>query len=186
MVQFQHFNVEQWMDTYETTPGVLNVAETCCSSISIDELSRLSTHNDSPAAIPTSQRLTYGSIRGSVTLRQRVAELCSEEGRCGPTDDDVIITQGAISGNFLALYSLIGPGDHVVCVYPTYQQLYSVPASLGAEVSLWRLSDDAGYIPDLNDLEALVQNNTKASRLLTFERVLQHLFIEHNGADDHY
>lgn len=68
---------------------------------------------------------------------------------------------GAISANFLLLYTLISPGDHVVCVYPTYQQLYSVPESLGAEVSLWRLREEKKYIPDLEDLKAIVKENTK-------------------------
>lgn len=29
------------------------------------------------------------------------------------------------------MYALIRPGDHVVCVLPTYQQLYSIPQSFG-------------------------------------------------------
>lgn len=161
MVRFQPFAVEQWMDKYETTSNVLNVAETCCSSISIDELSNISDDKQSPVNIPTSTHLTYGSIRGSQDLRSRVAHLCSHASRHRLTGDDVIITQGAINANFLVLYSLIGPGDHVICVYPTYQQLYSVPASLGADVSLWRLRSDAGYIPSLDDLNTLLQDNTK-------------------------
>jgi aspartate/methionine/tyrosine aminotransferase len=149
------------MDLYETTPNVLNVAETCCSSISLDELSGFSDDKQSPVHIPTSQKLTYGSIRGSSALRQRVAELCSDRSRKELTEDDIIITQGAINANFLVLYSLVGPGDHVICVYPTYQQLYSVPASLGAEVSLWTLQSDDGYIPNIGDLRKLIRYNTK-------------------------
>ena len=34
------------------------------------------------------------------------------------------------------MYALIRPGDHVVCVLPTYQQLYSIPQSFGAQVDL--------------------------------------------------
>lgn len=63
--------------------------------------------------------------------------------------------------NFLLLYTLIGPGDHVVCVYPTYQQLYDVPKSLGAEVSLWKLKQENGFVPDVTELESLVKSNTK-------------------------
>ncbi|OAA37460.1 Pyridoxal phosphate-dependent transferase, major domain protein [Metarhizium rileyi] len=161
MVQLRKFEVEQWMDTYETTPNVLNVAETCCSSISIDELSRLSGDKHDPAHIPTDRRLTYGSIRGSSALRQSVAHLCSDTSRHCLTEDNVIITQGAINANFLVLYSLVGPGDHVVCAYPTYQQLYSVPVSLGADVSLWVLRSDAGYLPGIDDLRSLIRANTK-------------------------
>ncbi|KAJ6443099.1 elongation factor G [Purpureocillium lavendulum] len=162
MVHITPFAVEQWMDDYETTPGVLNVAETCCSSISIDDMRRLSEGKGEPGGpLQTTRRLTYGSIRGSVVLRERVAALCSQGASEVLTADNVIITQGAIGANFLALYSLVGSGDHVICVYPTYQQLYSVPQSLGADVSLWRLREDNGYAPDLGELDALVRQNTR-------------------------
>ncbi|KHN97693.1 Pyridoxal phosphate-dependent transferase, major domain protein [Metarhizium album ARSEF 1941] len=161
MVLFNSFEVEKWMDTYEYTPDVLNVAETCCSSISMDELSSFSDGNPVTALMPTSRRLTYGSIRGSSALRHSVANLCSDASRHSLTEDNVIITQGAIGANFLVLYSLIGPGDHVICVYPTYQQLYSVPVSLGADVSLWTLRSETGYIPSVNELSGLIRDSTK-------------------------
>jgi len=72
-----------------------------------------------------------------------------------------LITPGAIAANFLLFYTLIGPSDHVICVHPTYQQLYAVPKSLGAEVSLWKLREEKKYIPDLEDLKSLVKENTK-------------------------
>ncbi|RBQ72151.1 hypothetical protein FVER14953_09465 [Fusarium verticillioides] len=159
MVRITPFAVEQWMDAYETTPGVLNVAETCAASVSIDDLVAMSS---GPAKNPidTSVKLTYGAIPGSQTLRERIAAHCSTEGvPLGP--EDVIVTQGAIGANFLALYTLIGPGDHVICVYPTYQQLYDTPRSLGAEVTLWRLKKENGFVPDVDELADLIKPNTK-------------------------
>lgn len=47
-----------------------------------------------------------------------------------------------------------------MCVYSTYQQLYSVPAALGAKVSLWRLRKEKKYIPDIDELKTLVKENT--------------------------
>jgi DNA-binding transcriptional MocR family regulator len=159
MVRITPFAVEQWMDAYETTPGVLNVAETCAASVSIDDLVAMSS---GPAKNPidTSTKLTYGAIPGSQTLRERIAAHCSTEGvQLAP--EDVIVTQGAIGANFLALYTLIGPGDHVICVYPTYQQLYDTPRSLGAEVTLWKLKKENGFVPDVDELAGLIKPNTK-------------------------
>ena len=42
----------------------------------------------------------------------------------------------------LALYALIEPEDHVISMYPTYQQLYDIPKSLGADVDLWAVEED--------------------------------------------
>lgn len=149
------------MDTYETTPEVLNIAETCAASISIDDLVALCEDPNVPNPINTSTKLTYGAIRGSQALRERLASLYSARVSSPLSPDNVLITPGAIAANFLLLYTLIGPGDHVICVHPTYQQLYSVPASLGAEVSLWKLKKEKKYIPDIEDLKPLIKENTK-------------------------
>lgn len=167
MVKITPFEVEQWMDRYETTPGVINIAETCCASISVDDLISLNTDNSPSSPLQLSKKLTYGDILGSKTLRQRVASLLNRDLNLYSPDlepltaENVIITQGAIAANFLVFYTLVGPGDHVISVYPTYQQLYSVPESLGAEVSLWKLKAENGYVPDVEELEGLVKSNTK-------------------------
>ena len=69
--------------------------------------------------------------------------------------------QGAIGANFLALISLVGPGDHVVCVHPTYQQLFDVPRSLGADVDLWRLDPGESWSHSLDKLKKLLRPTTK-------------------------
>jgi len=151
------------MDKYETTPDILNVAETCAASISIDDLIGLCEDKDKNIEPPlkTSVKLTYGPIRGSDALRQRLADLYSVRVATPMLAENVLITPGAIAANFLAFYTLLGPRDHVICVYPTYQQLYSVPESLGAEVSLWKLKKAKKYVPDLADLDSLIKKNTK-------------------------
>lgn len=178
MVKIAPFDVEQWMDAYENTPEVLNVAETCCSSISIDELVQFDERRrdgdtagrQDGAAFPLdlSTRLAYGAIRGSEKLRSHIADMYQDAPRSPKVvpPEQVLITQGAISANHLVFYTLIGPRDHVICVFPTYQQLYAVPESLGAELSLWELQEADGWIPDVDRLKALVKGNTKVSSYL--------------------
>ncbi|RXG43525.1 hypothetical protein VDGE_01112 [Verticillium dahliae] len=156
MVGLAPFEVERWMDEYERTPGVINIAETCAASISIDELVALSEDKSGKSPIDTSTCLVYGAIPGSEALRSNIASQHENL-----SSENVLITQGAIAANFLTLYALVGPGDHVICVYPTYQQLYSVPRSLGADVTLWKLTAENGFVPDVAELEALVRPNTK-------------------------
>lgn len=148
------------MDEYENTPGVLNIAETCAASLSIDELQALCEDKSAPGPIDTSTTLTYGPIRGSDALRGRLADLYSVRTPSPLSPDNILITPGAIAANFLLFYCLIKPGDHVVCMYPTYKQLYAVPESLGAEVSLWKLREEKKYIPDIEELKKLVKENT--------------------------
>jgi aspartate/methionine/tyrosine aminotransferase len=73
----------------------------------------------------------------------------------------VLVASGAIGANFLAHFALVEPGDTVVCATPTYQQLYSVPEVLGAHVKLLPLRLVNDYLPDVDELRALVDDRTR-------------------------
>ncbi|KAL3475149.1 hypothetical protein BJX99DRAFT_247682 [Aspergillus californicus] len=150
-----------WMDKYETS-AMYNLAETCCASISVKDLQKLSENPSfNPLDFVHDRKLTYGAIRGSERLRTTLANLYSVRTPTPLPFDNVLVTPGAIHANFLVLYTLVGPGDHVVCHYPTYQQLYSVPESLGADVSLWKSKEKDGWNLDTKELRELIRPNTK-------------------------
>ncbi|KAL5358325.1 pyridoxal phosphate-dependent transferase [Aspergillus floccosus] len=160
MVHIKEFAVEHWMDSYETW-ATHNMAETCCASVSLKDLVVISSKNDLLDIIDFEQKQVYGAIRGSDPLRSNISNLYKSEG-CAPLPkDNILVTNGAIQANFLALYTQVGPGDHVICHYPTYQQLYSVPESLGAEVSLWKAHEQNGWQLGLEELKSLLRPNTK-------------------------
>lgn len=151
------------MDSYESTARY-NIAETCAAPISLDDLKALSedeSHDKSHDIFNPSTKLNYGALRGTQQLRDNLAGLYSSKSSSPIHADDILITPGAIAANLIALYGLVGRGDHVICHYPTWQQLYQVPASLGAEVDLWRAREDKQWQLDIGDLKALIRPNTK-------------------------
>lgn len=150
------------MDKYETT-AKYNIAETCCASISIKELASLHENNPTDAAsiIDFASVQTYGEIRGSTSLRNNLSRLYSSKVGTPLPPDNILITPGAIAANFTVFYALLKPGDHVVCHYPTYQQLYTVPVTLGAEVDLWKSKAQNRWLPDFDELKAMIKENTK-------------------------
>lgn len=147
------------MDRHETKCKY-NIAETCAASISIDELQALAEDKERPV-FQTSQALTYGAIRGSDELRSHLARLYSARIANPLSAESILTTTGAIQANYLVAYALVGPGDHVICHYPTYQSLYEVPKQLGAEVDLWTATPENGWIPDIDELKKLIKSNTK-------------------------
>ena len=147
------------MDKYETK-AQYNVAESCAASISLEELQQLSDDKSSPLNV-SSRKLTYGDIRGSNELRTNLANLYSSKSSTPLRVEDIIITPGAIAANLAVLYALVGKGSHVVCHYPTYQQLYEIPRSLGAEVTFWRSSEQDKWHLDLEALKGLLRPDTK-------------------------
>jgi aspartate/methionine/tyrosine aminotransferase len=147
------------MDQYQVG-AKHDIAETCCASVSLDQLQDLC-EDKTTKILDFPNKLTYGAIRGSERLRSNLARLYSSKAASPLSPDSILITQGAIAANHLVFYSLVGPGDHVICHHPTYQQLYAVPASLGAEVALWKAQPEKDWIPDIEDLKALLKPNTK-------------------------
>ena len=150
------FAVEEWMNEYEVGARY-NIAETCVDSVSLDELFAL-TGEDKDAFLKDfcARRLTYGDIWGSDGLR---------EGVCGlyhtVKPGEVVLTHGAAGANHHVFCSLVSEGDRVISIMPTYQQLYSIPASIGAEVAIMHLKQENSYLPDLDELKALVTPETK-------------------------
>jgi len=155
-VHIKPFAVEQWMNAHETT-ATWNTAETCVDPLRLDELLALTGDGDAVLRRLLETKLTYGHITGSPELRAAIAALYGE--RIGA--DDVVTTNGAIGANFLALFALVEPGDSVVCVRPTYQQLYSVPEAFGAQVRLLSLREEDGYLPDVDELRRMVDDSTR-------------------------
>jgi aspartate/methionine/tyrosine aminotransferase len=102
-------------------------------------------------------RLGYGDITGSPELRAAIAALYGER----VTAANVLTANGAIGANYLALFALTEPGTRVVAVKPTYQQLFSVPAALGADVRHLHLREEDGYLPDLDRLRTLADASTR-------------------------
>lgn len=156
MVKQAPFAVEQFMDKYETNIS-FNMAETCVDSLTIPEIVGM----DKPATAKISdgllsKKLTYGHIKGSPELRGAIASLY--EGS-GVTAEDVVVTNGAIGANFLTFYTVVNPGEHVIVITPSYQQLSSVPEMFGASVDLFEIKPEDNYRPRLDDLKEMVTKN---------------------------
>lgn len=149
------FKVEDWMNRYETK-ALYNLAETCVHSLTLRELLNYDTSNPNALEKLMDQRLTYGDITGNPALKE---ELSALYGNVSP--EQILTTHGAIGANQLALLTLIEPGDHVIVVVPTYQQLYAIPQAIGAKVDRLELLEEEAYLPNLDKLQALVTPRTK-------------------------
>lgn len=108
-----------------------------------------------------SKVLGYGPMKGSEALRSNISHLYPAKSSVTLSTEKIITTPGASLANFIVLFALLGLGDHVIVQYPTYQQLYAVPASIGADVSLWKTSQCEDWKLDMDELEKLIKPNTK-------------------------
>ncbi len=89
-------------------------------------------------------RLGYGDIEGA-----RACATLSPRSGAKQKRENVLVCHGTIGANALVHQALVNRGDHVIAVVPTYQQHYSIPESIGAEVELLWLRPEQNYLPDL-------------------------------------
>ena len=154
-MHIEPFKVEIWMNEWENH-CTYNLAETCVASITIDELLQMSGRNSDDLSALLPMKMTYGAIEGSTRLRTAISTLYD-----GQDIANITVTHGTIAANMLVHKSLVSRGDLVVSIVPTYQQHYSIPASIEADVQTLRLRAEDGFLPDLDALRALVTPDTK-------------------------
>lgn len=155
-MKIKPFLVEEWMNAYENDAEI-NIAETCVNSISMEELFETSNIDINEFIKEfASKRLTYGHIEGNPKFLDGICNLYKSI-----NPENVVTTHGAIGANHHVFFSLVEPGDEVISIMPTYQQLYSIPEAYGADLKILHLKKENNYLPDLEELKNLVTKNTK-------------------------
>lgn len=154
-MKIKKFGVEMYMNEYEND-AVYNLSETCVSSMTVEELLDLIGDKEKVLEEMLSLKLSYGHIEGSDLFKEGI---CSLYETMKP--ENVITAHGAIGANDLVITALVDPGDVVVSVLPTYQQLYSIPESIGAKVKIVPLNVENKFLPDLELLKSFMSDKVK-------------------------
>lgn len=155
-MEITHFGLEEWLNKWEKE-AVYDLAQSSIEALTLEELIGLdgTTVTDFFQSLSKTS-LDYGWSEGTATFKQEVASLYQSL-----SSENIIQTNGATGANLLALCGLIEPGDHVVSMLPTYQQLYDLPKSLGATVDFVPLTEEEEWRFDSVKLVDVIQPNTK-------------------------
>ena len=152
-MKIKEFEVETWMTNHETRCKY-NLTETCVSSLSLNDLQQLTQEDISTTIM--NMTMDYGPIVGSQRLKRAILSLYQTG-----NESNITITHGAINANELVMMSLLEPGDHVISLFPSYQQMYDFPLSLGCDVSFIQLNEKKQWMPTIEDFMHVMQDNTK-------------------------
>ncbi len=145
------FKIEEWMNRY-CPSAIYDLTTTCIEPLSTRELLSLCDEENPFEVLDT--KLTYGDIHGSARLKNAIQSLYTKP-------QHITVTHGAIGANQLVFESLLEKGDDVLSIVPTYQQHYSIPKSLGANVKLLFLQEENKWLPNLKELENNLTRRTK-------------------------
>ena len=81
--------------------------------------------------------------------------------KCDVTTENVVATNGASMGNFLALAATLEPGDEVLIEQPTYELLVSAARYLGANIKRFLRRREQAFRIDLSEVERRVSSRTR-------------------------
>ncbi|RRD40955.1 aminotransferase [Leptotrichia sp. OH3620_COT-345] len=155
-MKIANFGVEEWLNVWENE-AVYDIAGSSIASFTLEEIIAIGNKTKEEFFQELIiKKMNYGWIEGSPEFKKQVSMLYKNV-----SSEQILQTNGATGANFMALYALVEPDDHIISLYPTYQQLYDIPRSLGAEVDLWRIKEENEWLPDLNELNSLIRSNTK-------------------------
>jgi aspartate/methionine/tyrosine aminotransferase len=148
------FKLERYFAQYEFKVKYL-LSPSDCESLGMDELLQMAVPES--LALWHGLKLSYTESQGHPLLREEIAGLYQH---IRPEQVLVAAPEEAI---FIAMHSLLQPGDQVVAVSPAYQSLHQLARSIGCELIEWRLQPlaDGSWQADLDLLERLLTARTR-------------------------
>jgi len=146
------FELERFFARFEfAVPYLMGSSD--CEAPALDELLEL--EPGAPARL-LALRLGYSESEGSPELRREIATLYSSSG-----PDDVVVHGAAVEVIFVFMNAVVEPGDRVVVQTPCFAPLAEIARAIGCAVEPWRARPEAGWQPDLDELERLLLRPTR-------------------------
>jgi aspartate/methionine/tyrosine aminotransferase len=155
MAVLQPFKLERYFAEHEFKARYL-LSASDCESLSVAELLALA--DDDGRRRWETLRLGYTESQGDPALRAAIAA------QYQTIDADQVLIAAPEELIFIAMQTLVGPGQHAICMQPAYQSLYEVARSKGCEVSAWPVqlaASGAAWRLDLDRLASLIRPNTR-------------------------
>jgi aminotransferase len=104
----------------------------------------------------------YSSNLGSLELRRAIAgRMARVNGQTVDPENEVIVTIGGVEALYLAMASILDPGDEVLLPDPGFMVYSSLSMLCDAKPLPYALRIDDGFYPDLAEMEATITPRTK-------------------------
>ncbi len=155
MKEFYPFAIERLLSRWENLVDY-DLSESGVLPMTFRELLTLATSDATLGDDLLDLRLTYPQTNGIEPLRRRIAALYP-----GATADNVLVTVGAAEANYLALGTLVEPGDEIVVMLPNYMQIWGIAQNRRINAQAFHLVEERRWAPDLAELEEVVGPDTK-------------------------
>lgn len=150
-MQVPRFELERWQSVWENQVEI-NISESGVLPLTVAELVPDRAELERILNTP----LGYPQTNGGEATRAAVAALYP-----GASAANVLMTTGCAEANYLAVWSLVEPGDEIIFMVPNYMQIGQLAAAFGAKVRELRLREDLQWDFDPDELRRLINQRTR-------------------------
>ena len=99
----------------------------------------------------------YGQAKGHVQLRQALAE----KTYAGIDQENILVTPGARFSIFLAITTLLNPGDEIIIIEPAWPAYRDCALNAGIKIRTVKTTLEDKWVPSAKQILELVNSNTK-------------------------
>ena len=103
----------------------------------------------------------YGPNGGLLSLRELLSGKLRAVNGVDASVDEIVVTPGAMNALYSVFLALLSAGDEVLLPTPGFPNMDETIRFLGGAPVFYPLSADAGFLPDMEALEALVTERTR-------------------------
>jgi aspartate aminotransferase len=103
----------------------------------------------------------YTETRGVHKLREALAKSLKKKFDASIKDEQLIVTVGGRFAVFLAISTLVKPGDEIIVIEPYWPAYKECAELVNAKVKVLRTTLEEKWAPDLKQLENMINDNTK-------------------------
>ncbi len=101
----------------------------------------------------------YGSPKGIMELRTAIG--CSLEGQRDGIEDNIMICPGARFAVYLAITTLLNPGDEIIVIEPSWPAYKDCALNAGIKVRTIKTTLETKWEPSIDQIKNVINENTK-------------------------
>jgi aspartate/methionine/tyrosine aminotransferase len=103
----------------------------------------------------------YGPNGGLLSLRELLRDKLASVNQIDAGVDEIVVTPGGMNALYSAFMILIEPGDEVLLPTPGFPNMDEMVRLLGGVPRFYHLRPSNDFLPDFDELEALVTDRTR-------------------------
>jgi aspartate aminotransferase len=103
----------------------------------------------------------YGPAKGLPEFRTKLADFANKNFDGKINSDNVMVTPGARFGVFLAITTLLNPGDEIIVIEPAWPAYRQCAINSGIKVRSVKTTLENKWEPNLDEISSCINDNTK-------------------------